>query len=133
MSEKDGIIFRWVEKEVHTPLFDALFAPPPIYTRKTIDEPIEPMYAVWQDLTNLIDAIRGDVDEDYWEPNDNYWALEKLREKVEPLAFREVPNPDYDDERAEAWHTAHPRRRPYNNVTMYIGQSYNPEVQRGQD
>ncbi len=131
MGEKRDVLAAWTEKEITTPFFDALFAPPPGYTRKTINEPIEPMHGVWQDLTSLIDAICKDVDEAYWESNDHYWALEALREKVEPLAFREIPNPEYDEERAEAWHKAHPGRRPVFSKTITIGQSYNPEVGHG--
>lgn len=132
-KEKIDMLNRWVEKHDATPFFDALFAPPPDYTRRTIQEPIEPYHAIYVQVDALLTSIERDVDEDYWEPGANYYALDQIRSDLRDLAFRTVPNPEYDEERAELWHEAHPGRRPWNSTTMVTGQSYNPEVQRGPD
>jgi hypothetical protein len=133
------LLKKWTEApEPITPWLGNPFGPPP-YARETIVERIEPYYTRYQNLYAAIgDSLNNWADDDSayagtWElPNENYWKptapmRTMLRElyALEKQAWRTVPNPDYDPVRAKAWEE---KRQRCKSTTMYVGQSYNPEI-----
>lgn len=122
--------FPWVNLKIegqdYPILPTALFVTVPIWARETIEEPVEPYHGIWERLSAIVDAIYAghDADDDgdtWWKPSEELLALAALQGDLRRQAFRRVPNPEYDAERAQEWDTAHPGRRPVFSQTIVIG------------
>lgn len=95
---------------------------PPRYALRELHERVEP-WATYYD-----EARRELPWHEYGEPDPLFYQptplLIELQDRVDALgrkAYRVVPNPDYDPERAEEWYR---QRGPINQVKMEWGQSY---------
>jgi hypothetical protein len=126
---------RWIETPTVTPR-DGLdwgsFFGPPRYARETISQTVEPYFSEYRALSDEIgETLNADEDGCWDTPDAEWWTpspamqakLGRLAELV-GLAWTDVPNPDYDPERAAAWREQ--REAGFNQVTYSTGQSYHP-------
>jgi hypothetical protein len=133
---------EWAEAEAEERLITKWLPRPgarPLYARETFTAPVEPYYTRYQHLYGVIgDSLNNWATDDgegreTWElPNENYWkptapmrAMLRELDALEKQAWRTVPNPEYDPVRAKEWEE---KRQRCKSTTMYVGQSYNPEI-----
>ena len=132
MNEEKGPFAAWVEAHEPPKKYDILdWVPPwhtPDYVEETIEEPVEPYYSQMKALTSQLpyDCPEcGGPEPEFYLPTARLLQLELDISDLEPRAWRTVPNPNYDPERAAAWREK--RRFPYDQTTITIGQSYAPD------
>jgi hypothetical protein len=98
----------------------------PRYAQTTIQQRIEPYATQYDDLARDLPWFEdGEPDPEFYQPTPRLLALEAQLDDLRTQGFREVPNPDYDDDRARAWEAKWVR--PYNAATIEVGQSSHPE------
>jgi hypothetical protein len=126
-------IARWIEiGSKDYPVLDWLPRPfaRPLCTRETIQEPVEPYYTSLQSLKSQLpyecSECGGEPDPAFYQPTEKLLNLQKGIAALEPKAWREIPNPAYDPEKAAAWEKDRSVR--FNQTRIEVGQSYNPEV-----
>lgn len=138
MSRAD-LLARWLAPGNHyTPITITEWLRPyriPRHVHATVSERVEPYWSRLQALEAEADRYFGAYeDEDgqvrrhdlppdraYWQPTDTAKAFLrrwKRRDALAEKALRQVPNPDYDPERAAAYWAA--------RTTITTGQSYTP-------
>jgi hypothetical protein len=126
------IFKEWVEAyDAKESIIDPYFAPP-IYAQKTVRRRIEP-YATRYDCWNRVHpsyySENGEPESEWYAPTPKLLKLEALLDKLEAKGFETVPNPDYDEQRAEEYYeTRRARYRPGDQTTITVGQSYNPDL-----
>lgn len=120
----------WVEKHPppQTPRLANLWAPP-VYARETLTERVEPYYSQFHELEmahplSWSDGHDAEPDPEWYTPTPKLLALDAELSALRAKAFREVPNPDYDPERAAAWREQ--QRARFSQKTHYVGQAYTP-------
>lgn len=120
---------NWVE--LHDQQYPIARSPflPPLYTEKTILEPVEPWATQYQqqswELPDECHACDG-PDPTFYTPTPLLIELQDRLAALHRKAFREVPNPDYDPVRAAAYWAKQRERRNQTKIT--IGQSYSPDI-----
>ena len=125
-------IKRWAEWAPATPVTEWLPSPyrRPDYARATITERIEPWATKYEAILSLLPGNHYADEEDDREPDPDFYRptqrlrrLQRKRTRYHAKGFHEVPNPDYDAERAAEWE----KRMRWSQTTYTIGQSYTPQ------
>jgi hypothetical protein len=132
-DERMRDLAAWLERvePAHTPSWRAPWQAPD-YARETLTEAVHPYVDEYRALDARIRETTGDTgeDPDYALPDPDYWppapamrAMLARLKALRALAWREVPNPAYDPERAAEWWAT---RGPITQTTITVGQSYAP-------
>ncbi len=93
----------------------SLFPREPDYCKSHLSEPVEPEHSLYLEA----EAILGDIDEshydedDYgsWQPNENYSRLHRIVKGLRDIAYRKIPNPEYDADRCGEWRNKNVRTK----------------------
>jgi hypothetical protein len=97
----------------------------PLYAQETITERIEPFATQYDEVSDQLPWFEdGPPDPEFYTPTKRLRRLWNKLDTLKPLAFRQIPNPDYDPIRAMEWKAN--RRKPFDQVKIQVGQSYNP-------
>jgi hypothetical protein len=109
---------KWVERHEprHVPILADPFGPP-VYAREYLTETVQPWYDRYRALEREHPSRTDDEcpapDPAWYTPTPRLRDLEDRLDALATHAFRQVPNPDYDPERAAAyWKQRHPRVTP---------------------
>jgi hypothetical protein len=106
--------FQRVLEPTETPLVSALpkgrnpWAVPD-FCAKTKKQEVQPFMDYYQEITEVLQDIRPDTDEEdyegwgHWEPSPSYIRLSKLANRIGQLAYQEVDNPVYNEDECLAW------------------------------
>ncbi len=120
----------WVESadipNFAAPWFRAFGAPP--YVVPITIERVEPFATEYDTLHRGHPeryAEYGPPDSEWYTPTPKLLDLEARLDALYAKAFRGVPNPDYDPERAAAWHEK--QRARLSQFDIEVGQSYTPD------
>lgn len=130
MNEDMARFATWVEQRENHPYPDldkigALLGATPLCAQPTIQERVEPFATEYDRLVAQLPWFEdGPPDEEWYTPTPKLVALWDKIDAVKPKAFRTVPNPVYAEACAEAWERD--RRKPYGQIDIKVGQSYNP-------
>jgi hypothetical protein len=99
----------------------------PQYAQETITERVEPWATQYDEQSWELpyDCPEcGEPDAKFYTPTPLLVELQDRLEALRRRGFREVPNPDYDPERAAAYWAK--QRDRYNQTQITVGQSYAP-------
>jgi hypothetical protein len=123
----------WVEERpVRETQIGEWFFGPPLWARPALTEHVQPYYDQYQDLYHVIAGTLTTDEEGNWEvPSEHYWkptapmrTMLRQLETYRRQAYREIPNPAYDETRAEEYWEQ--QRTRFHTTTMMVGQFYNP-------
>lgn len=129
-NDAQELFARWVDAYDRKHDYPMLlgFGAVPDYAKRTITERIEPWATNYDELQRELpyDCPEcGGPEKEFYRPTRKLHKLDRRLARLEAKGFREVPNPAYDEERAEAWKQRY-RPQPVFAEKIMVGQAYTP-------